>query len=62
LGALADNDSRKHLEELAPAQQESDSVYQNLRRLSHEFRDGVLDLFFDSDSGLFELTKIYGVF
>ncbi len=62
LGTLADGDSRKHLEELLPGRQDCDSVYQNLRQLSHQFRDGVLDLFFDSKSGLFELTRVYGVF
>lgn len=62
LGTLADANSRTHLEELLPGQQDRDPVYQDLRRHSHEFRDGVLDLFFDSKSGLFELTRVYGVF
>lgn len=62
LEALADDDRRKHLEDLLPSQQDSDSDYQQLRRLSHQFRDGVLNLFFDSHSGLFELTRVYGVF
>jgi hypothetical protein len=59
---LADDQKRKALDELLPAQQETDAVYQELRRVSHEFRDGVLDLFFDRESGLFELTRLYGVF
>jgi len=62
LGVLADAGSRRHLESLRPESQEGDSTYQQLRQLSHEFRDGVLELFFDAQSGLFELTKIYGVF
>lgn len=32
------------------------------RRLSHDYRDGLLELFFDQKSGLFNLTKNYGVF
>lgn len=62
LGELADEDSRKRLEGLLPGQQEDDPIYQRLRRLSHQFRDGLLDLFFDDASGLLELTKVYGVF
>ncbi len=41
---------------------ESDEVFQHARSISHEFRGGVLDLLFDTRSGLFELTKTYGVF
>ncbi|HMF78732.1 MAG TPA: nucleotidyltransferase domain-containing protein [Bryobacteraceae bacterium] len=62
LGVLADDDNRKRLEALLPAQQDDDPIYQHLRQISHRFRDGVLDLFFDVESGLFELTKVYGVF
>jgi len=62
LGVLADRDSRKHLEQLLPENEEGDRIYQDLRALSHEFRDGLLDLFFNKDSNLFELTRIYGVF
>jgi predicted nucleotidyltransferase len=62
LGVLADDDSRKHLEQLVPEREPTDRIYQDLRELSHEFRDGLLDLFFDKESDLFELTRIYGVF
>ena len=40
----------------------TDGVYQTARRLSHAFRDGLLALFFDVESGLDDLTKNYGVF
>jgi hypothetical protein len=62
LGVLADDDKREHLEKLLPSQQDTDPLYQDLRGASHQFRDGVLDLFFDHKSSLSELTRIYGVF
>jgi hypothetical protein len=62
IGMLADDEKRGHLETLLPDQQDDDEVYQKLRGLSHQFRDGLLALFFDQQSGLSELTKLYGVF
>jgi predicted nucleotidyltransferase len=62
LGTIADDDKRVHLENLLPSEQDEDPLYQDLRQLTHQFRDGVLDLFFDAKSGLAELTRIYGVF
>jgi hypothetical protein len=48
LGALSDDSVRQHLEQLLPER--------------HNFRDGLLKLFFDCDSDLTELTQIYGLF
>lgn len=62
LGVLADKTQRERLEELEPPEYEADAIYQRVRRLSHEFRDGLLELFFDKPSGLYSLTKNYGVF
>jgi len=62
LGILADTESRKRLENLDADEYESDAVFQNAREFSHQFRDGLLELFFDQKSGFFELTKNYGVF
>lgn len=62
LGILADPDSRRRLQDLDPEEYETDEVFQQARGLTHEFRDGLLELFFDEESGLFELTKNYGVF
>jgi len=62
LGILADGDSRKRLASLEADAYESDAVFQDARKLGHQFREGLLDLFFDRKSGLFELTKNYGVF
>lgn len=60
-GMLNDEAQRKHLEQLPP-DQEQDPVFQRARELSHDFRDGLTELFFDEESGLAGLTKAYGVF
>jgi hypothetical protein len=60
-GMLSDEAQRKHLDELPPDQEE-DRIFQRARELSHEFRDGLSELFFDEESGLADLTKAYGVF
>ncbi len=60
VGILAEN--REHLEKLTETEAEDDSVYQEARHLSHNFRDGLSELFFDTQSGMNDLTKIYGVF
>jgi predicted nucleotidyltransferase len=62
LGILADPEKRNRLEAVDSDHYESDEVFQEARRLSHDFRDGLLELFFDQKSGLFNLTKNYGVF
>ncbi len=58
---LADRSSRNHLEELGQTQYETDEIFQRGRSFSHDFRDGLLELFFDNQSGLYALTKEYGV-
>jgi predicted nucleotidyltransferase len=62
LGILSDSGKRGHLEKLAEEQYEKDEVFREARRLSHDFRDGLIELFFDERSGLSDLTKNYGVF
>ena len=62
LGILADPDKRHRLETVESEHYEPDAVFQEARHLSHDYRDGLLDLFFDQKSGLFNLTKNYGVF
>jgi hypothetical protein len=62
LGILADPDKRNRLEKLEPERYESDAVFQAARQLSHAYRDGLLELFFDDKSDLFRLTKNYGIF
>ena len=62
LGILANSEQRKHLECLVEEDAENDDLYQKARGLSHRFRDGLLEFFFDNKSGIDELTKDYGVF
>jgi predicted nucleotidyltransferase len=62
LGILADPQSRDHLEKLEADPGETDKIFQQARELSHLFRDGLLELFFDDKSGMYELTRMYGVF
>ena len=53
---------RNHLEDLSEADADTDKIYQHARGLSHTFRDGLLEFFFDPRSEMDELTKNYGVF
>lgn len=62
LGILADKTNRDHLESLTESDADKDPIYQRARDLSHSFRDGLLDFFFDRDSELGILTRNYGVF
>ncbi|HUO31688.1 MAG TPA: hypothetical protein VMU80_20875 [Bryobacteraceae bacterium] len=62
LGILADGRSRTHLENLTEEHADQDPVYQQARRSSHSFRDGLMAFFFDRRSELEDMTKNYGVF
>ena len=62
IGILSDKESRGRLEELNADEYESDKLYREARDVTHEFREGLLALFFDEASGLSELTRTYGVF
>lgn len=62
LGALRDPSKRARLDSLVPDAAETDPLFQELRARSHEFRDALLELFFDEKSGLAQLTRTYGVF
>lgn len=62
LGILSDKERREKLEESEGDDCEKSEVYEEARSLSHEFRDGLLELFFDRRSGLYDLTRNYGVF
>jgi hypothetical protein len=59
---LPDKTSRDHLESLATESSGEDALWQEARRISHDFRDALLDVFFDRQSGLYDLTGMYGVF
>ncbi|MCU0690654.1 MAG: hypothetical protein MUF54_04570, partial [Polyangiaceae bacterium] len=60
LGILADDEKRKALEKLDPAKSEDEDLY-GRRQITHDFRDGLLELFFDVPR-VAALTRIYGVF
>jgi hypothetical protein len=62
VGILGDEAKRTHLETLMEEDADADTLYQQTRRLSHTFRDGLLAFFFDPHSDLDALTKNYGVF
>ena len=62
IGILADDGDRSRLENLTEEDAAGDSVHRRARALSHDFRDGLLEFFFDRESGLEKLTQNYGVF
>jgi predicted nucleotidyltransferase len=62
IGTLSTTQSRTHLDELAEDVAEYDDQYMKMRTLSHDFRDGLENLFFDDKSELLKLTCSYGVF
>jgi hypothetical protein len=62
LGMLSDKATRDCLEKLPAHPGSNDPLWARARSLSHQFRDGLIELFFDQESGLADLTRIYGVF
>jgi predicted nucleotidyltransferase len=62
VGILADDRQRDSLDNLQEQDAATHPVYQRARMLSHEFRDGLLEFFFDRESGMEKLTQNYGVF
>lgn len=62
IGILGDETKRTHLENLKEEDADFDTLYQQARKLSHTFRDGLLAFFFDPKSEMDVLTKNYGVF
>ena len=61
LGILPSDDSCNPLEKL-DSDSYDDKLFGDARRISHDFRDGLIELFFDQKSQMFELTRNYGVF
>jgi predicted nucleotidyltransferase len=62
LAILGNKEKREHLEKLTPDKLETDSVYDEARKVSHRFRDAVEEIFLRSDNPIGELTIRYGVF
>jgi predicted nucleotidyltransferase len=61
LSLLADSSRREHLASLKFEAVGSDVVFEQVRRLSHSFQNGLTNLFF-GDEALRDLTIKYGVF
>ena len=60
---LDDNGTRSHLEHLSRNQADSDEVYNTMRQLGHKFQNSLTQLFLEENgTGLYKLTKVYGVF
>jgi hypothetical protein len=63
LGLVGDDVNRKHLDESVDFPTAlKDSVYAEVREISHRFGDGLQKLFFDENKDLTKLTQKYGVF
>jgi predicted nucleotidyltransferase len=62
IGILADKAQREELENVEQVSLDDSASYRHGRKLSHDFRDGLLALFFDADDRLADLTRRYGVF
>jgi predicted nucleotidyltransferase len=62
LGILSEKTSRDHLEDLPLDPRPQDPTWVQARLITHEFRDALLEMFFDEQSRLYDLTKMYGVF
>lgn len=62
LGVLSDEARRDELEKMEHCQREGSALYGELREVTHRFRDGRIEIFFDQQSGLEKLTQLYGVF
>jgi hypothetical protein len=62
IGILADPGQRERLEKVTHTDAAQDPVHRHARDLSHEYRDGLLEFFFDEQSEMNDLTRNYGVF
>lgn len=62
LAELNNPDTRKRLEGLRRDQVSTDSTYKSMRDLSHQFEEALTDFLEENDTGLWKLTKVYGVF
>ena len=58
---LSDEGTRDHLEKLDPEAASQDATWGEARRIIHDFNDALLDTFFDRQSRLYDLTRMYGV-
>jgi predicted nucleotidyltransferase len=60
---LLDNEEQRNiLKMLAPDAADADPTFQAGRRLGRQFQEGLMKLFYESNEGLADATKEYGVF
>jgi hypothetical protein len=62
LALLEDAGKRQYLKGLRPEAFGKDEVFRMARDISHEFQEGLIQLFFKSHDDLSKLTMKYGVF
>lgn len=62
LAILDDPEKRDHLKKLRPEAFTEDALFTEVRKMSHAFQDGLVQLFFKSGKRLADLTMRYGVF
>jgi predicted nucleotidyltransferase len=62
VGILANPEKRDRLERLSDSEASTDETHKRARELSHDYRDGLIEFFFDDQSEMLNLTKNYGVF
>ena len=62
LAILDDENMRDELKRLPRDLAATSTLFQDVRKLSHEFRDGLLEWLFRRDTAIFALVKDYGLF
>jgi hypothetical protein len=62
LSLLADEESRKHLDNLRIEQAGRDPVFQQVRQMGHSFQDALTSILFDESAQVRELVRKYGIF
>jgi len=62
LAIIADKDARNELQTIPRELADKSQVFQRIRKLSHEFRDSLLDWMHMTDTPIFELVKQYALF
>src|SRR5260370_3469772 len=62
LNLMNDTAKRDHLKKLRPDNIRGDRVFKEVRGYSHEFQDGLTDLFFNKNKELRKLTTFYVLF
>ena len=62
IAQLDDNDQRKALDRVTPAEAYSDPTFQKFRKMSQSFQNILTSVFFEKDTELRKFTLKYGVF